>query len=115
MNNAMRSLSFDDVIDALADVQRRRILISLMAHNPQDVSSAESDDSATGTDAAAETDAVDRLVSMHHVHLPKLDDYGIVDWDQETDEVVKGPNFEEIRPLLELLQDHEDELPDEWL
>ena len=27
----------------------------------------------------------------------------------------KEPNFEEIRPLLEVLVAHEDNLPDEWL
>jgi hypothetical protein len=26
-----------------------------------------------------------------------------------------GPNFEEIRPLLELLAVHDDELPGDWL
>jgi len=29
--------------------------------------------------------------------------------------VIKGPNFDEIKPLLELLENHEDELPTDWL
>jgi len=34
-----------------------------------------------------------------------LDDYGFVTWDEETNEVSKGPRFEDIRPLLELVDD----------
>ena len=57
----------------------------------------------------------ERLIGMKHVHLPKLESYGFITWDQTTSEVSKGPNFGEIRPLLEMLAAHEDELPDGWL
>ncbi|WP_436927670.1 hypothetical protein [Halosimplex amylolyticum] len=52
---------------------------------------------------------------MQHVHLPKLADYRFIEWNQGTHEVTKGPKFDEIRPLLELLDDREDELPADWL
>jgi hypothetical protein len=52
---------------------------------------------------------------MRHVHLPKLVEYGFVVWDEDEHEVEKGPNFDEIRPVLELLNDHAEELPDGWL
>jgi predicted transcriptional regulator len=97
------------MVDALADVQRRKLLIALLEHNPQD------DSAVVIADSESESDAVERLVSMQHVHLPKLADYGFIEWDEDTHEVMKGPNFDEIRPLLELLDDHEDELPDDWL
>ncbi|MBV0923961.1 hypothetical protein KTS45_07065 [Halomicroarcula limicola] len=51
---------------------------------------------------------------MHHVHLPKLADHGFIEWDRESDEIRRGPNFDRARPLLELLVAHEDELPAEW-
>lgn len=104
-----QTISFDDMVDALADVQRRKLLIALLEHNPQD------DSAVVIADSESESDAVERLVSMQHVHLPKLTDYGFIEWDEDTHEVMKGPNFDEIRPLLELLDDHEDELPDDWL
>jgi predicted transcriptional regulator len=104
-----QTISFDDMVDALADVQRRKLLIALLEHNPQD------DSPVVIADSESESDAVERLVSMQHVHLPKLADYGFIEWDEDTHEVMKGPNFDEIRPLLELLDDHEDELPDDWL
>lgn len=98
-------ITFDDMMDVLADVQRRKLLIALLKNNPPVVIAG----------SEAEDDDAKRLVAMDHVHLPKLADYGVIDWDRESNEVHKGPNFDEIRPLLELLDDHEDELPDDWL
>lgn len=48
-------------------------------------------------------------------HLPKLESAGFVVWGPQDHSVRKGPRFEEIEPLLELLQNHADELPDDWL
>ena len=97
------------MMDALADVQRRQLLVALLEHNPQD------DTPAVVADFESKTGALERLVSMHHVHLPKLDEYGFINWNEDTHEVTKGAKFDDFRPLLELLEDHEDELPPDWL
>lgn len=100
---------FDDLLDALANIQRRKLLVALLSHNPQDDESVVID-----ADESADEELT-RLIQMTNVHLPKLEDYGFITWHRETNEVSKGPKFEEIRPLLELLQNHEDELPSGWL
>jgi len=105
MRQHRKSQPTDDALDALGDVQRR-LLVAPLDHNPQD----DAPIAAAGDDA----DAVERLVTMRHVHLPKLADYGYVDWDRETDDVTRGPNFDEIQPPLELLDDNENELPSAW-
>jgi hypothetical protein len=97
------------MLDAVGDIQRRKLLVALLTHNPQDDESV-----AIVADESADEELT-RLVEMQHVHLPKLEDYGFITWNRDTNEVSKGPNFEEIRPLLELLRDHENELPDGWL
>lgn len=107
MTGTDQGLLFDEMLDALADPQRRRLLSALTEHNPQD-------DAPVVVDSGEEGDAVERLVTMNHVHLPKLVDYGLIEWDEDADEVSKGPNFDEIRPLIELLSDHDDELPADW-
>jgi hypothetical protein len=107
MESPQESVSFDDVLDALGHIQRRKLLVALLDHNPQDESPA--------VIADEDTEALDNLISMKHVHLPKLEMYGFIDWDQEHNEVNKGPNFHEIKPLLELVQGHEDELPADWV
>jgi hypothetical protein len=104
-----QSILFDDMMDALADVHRRKLLIALVDRNPQD------DLPVVVADSDSEGDAVERLIAMQHVHLPKLEEYGLIEWNRETHEVTKGSKFEEIEPLLELLEDHEDELPPGWL
>jgi hypothetical protein len=109
MDNVERTILFDDMLDALADVQRRKLLVALIEHNPQD------DAPVVIAGSESESDAVERLLLMKHVHLPKLADYGLIEWNEDTHEVLKGPNFDEVRPLLELLDAHEDELPANWL
>lgn len=101
--------SFDDILAALAHVQRRKLLVALLDHNPQD------DTPVFIADDKSDLDPIERLVEMRHNHLPKLADYGFIEWDKDVNEVSKGPNFDEIKPILELLVAHEDELPPDWL
>jgi len=99
----------DELLDALAHIQRRTLLCALLEHNPQDDEPVEINANESASEELA------HLVEMRHVHLPKLEAYGFITWNSDTNEVSKGPNFDEIRPLLELLSDHEDDLPDGWL
>ncbi|WP_415379679.1 ArsR family transcriptional regulator [Halosimplex sp. TS25] len=109
MKSSSRQILFDEMVDALADVQRRTLLVALLEHNPQ------ADRPVVVGDGGTEAIEVKQLIQMKHVHLPKLAEYGFIDWDEDAHEVAKGPNFDEIRPLLELLDDHADELPADWL
>lgn len=115
----------DSAFDSLADAHRRRLLVDLLDHNPQHVpqlsgASRELADADTAlleaqlTGAREIPDADDRDLRLHCVHVPKLVEHGFVEWDQDDCDVTKGPRFDEIRPLLELLDDHRDELPGEW-
>lgn len=37
---------------------------------------------------------------------------GFIEWDRDSGELSKGPNWEEIAPLLRLIHEHREELPD---
>lgn len=91
----------DIIFGALEDEHRRELLLDLLESNPQTV--------ATQIPAGGETAqaAVDQelQIAMYHTHLPKLEDQGFVRWDKDTGKVVKGPQFEEIRPLLECVRE----------
>jgi hypothetical protein len=101
----------DTALDALANKYRRRVLVALLEHNPQ-----QDDDPQVPDDVSVESDELDRLlIQMRHSHLPKLAESGFIEWDQETNRIRKGPQFDDIRPLLELMQAHADELPEDWL
>ncbi|WP_158057919.1 transcriptional regulator [Halorussus halophilus] len=84
--------------EALAHEQRRTLLLALLESNPQDAGF----ESPTGHSVL--TDAEQReQIEMFHIHLPKLEDHGYIEWNEETDQIVKGPQFDEIRPLLECI------------
>lgn len=100
--------SLDTTFDALADRSRRRLLVSLSERDPQNT-----EDALVPVDIS-DGDVSELKIEMRHHHLPKLEEVGFIEWDRNTNEVWKGPRFDEIRPLLELLSDHADELPDDW-
>ncbi|MFA9425542.1 transcriptional regulator [Natronorubrum sp. A-ect3] len=55
------------------------------------------------------------LAEVKHAHLPKLADHDVIDWNPECNRVTRGSNFEEVEPLLELLDTNRERLPDGWV
>ena len=100
----------DELFDALSNVHRRRLLVALLEHNPQK-------DEITVSEDVHEGEKVLEILQaeFYHSHFPQLEEAGFIRWKQDSHEVVKGPRFDEIQPLLELMRDHADELPDDWL
>ncbi|MFC4439494.1 MULTISPECIES: DUF7344 domain-containing protein [Natrialbaceae] len=93
--------SLDAILDVLTDGDRRRLLVALLERNSQDRPSLQLPD-----DIALEEEQLESLdVRMHHVHLPKLEEAGLIEWDRATNEVQRGPQFEEVRPLLAPIRD----------
>jgi len=54
------------------------------------------------------------LLEMHHNHLPKLVEASFVDWNRGENVLRRGPRFDEIAPLIELIIEHREELPAGW-
>lgn len=103
------SSRLDRMFDVLSHPYRRRVLMLVGEHNPRD------EDEFVVEDITTEDDDLELLTTeLYHVHLPKLADAGYIDWDEDTHTIRRGPNFEEIAPLLRLMDDHQDELPTGW-
>lgn len=100
---------YDDAFDALANEHRRKLLVALLDENRR---------FGTGTVPRGETGGVERELGvraeLYHNHLPKLAERGYITWDEEAGEIERGPNWEEIEPLLELFCEHEAEFPGEF-
>ena len=106
-----QAVSLDTTFDILANEYRRRVLVAMLEHNPQD-----GDDPQIPADITIENEDLETLrMHMRHKHLPKLEDAELIEWDRDTNTIRTGPRFDDIRPLLELMQNHADELPDGWL
>lgn len=104
-----REVTLDDVFSALSNTPRRRVLSTLADRDPRNTAEFQSAELAIHDE---EREAA--RVMLHHTHLPKLERAGFIDWDRGSDTITRGPNFEDIHPVIRLLHDHRDELPDEW-
>ena len=95
----------DQVLDQLSTRHRRLVLLSLKHGGP----TTETNVMIRGTDDEGAGE-----IQLLHSHLPKLEDAGYIKWDRDAGEISKGPRFDDIEPLLELIENHADELPPDW-
>lgn len=110
----------DELFDALAAEQRRRLLVDLLDGTPRRVPAlseaerelADADErllqrcladslELAGTDGEA--------LRNHYLHLPKLEGYDFLEWDRDAETVTTGARYEDARPILELLADAREE------
>lgn len=112
MSQTTNSASLDAMFDMLSNTHRRRILLAVADHNPRN------EDELTQDGVAPDKTDDQRLeqlkIGLHHTHLPKLAEKGYIEWNPDTQTIRRGPNFDDIAPLLKLMDDHDDELPDDW-
>lgn len=110
----------DDLFAALADAWRRELLVSLLddAFYLVPSLSGASREMAGASDTflreylsgSLEISGVDeQLLRTRLVHLPVLEGYGFVDWQRDVGVVTRGPQYDEIVPLLAFLDDYRSE------
>lgn len=101
--------ALDRAFEILSHPYRRRILMLLSEVNPRD------EDEITPEKIATEDDELEPLTTeLYHLHLPKLEEASYVAWDRDTHTIRRGSRFDEIAPLIKLMHDHQDELPEGW-
>lgn len=109
-NSPMLPRRFDRALEAISHPDRRLVLVGLVEANPQreDFTPVAWADLTLGMTPS-------QLIGVSHTHLPKLEDFGYVTWDRDAHAVHAGPQFDDVRILVQLLNDNADELPDGWL
>lgn len=105
----------EDVVSQIFDVlrhpSRRRILLTVYRHDEPGAASF------TPADFLPQAADRERFQSeLRHTHLPKLADSGYIDWDRTQELIEPGPQFEELRPFLDLVEKFENQSShtDEW-
>lgn len=96
-------------LGTLSHRPQRQLLVALSHHNPQDDTPIDSDDIEFADEE------LEILLDYQHYHLPELESKSFIDYDRENHVITKGPNFDEIEPLIHLIEKHPDEFPDDWL
>lgn len=92
------SLSADVAFNILTDGDRRAVLTHLLWRD-------ESTKLGELTTCVGSSDTDTAAASLHHLHLPKLDEAGLVDYDHEQRTVSARQSIYELEPLLEWAAD----------
>lgn len=101
MEGSPETLGVDKLYDTLSN-ERRRACLQYLAENEGAVGV---DDLATSIAEDAATDDLESVkqstyISLIQSHLPKLDDYGVVEYDADTKTVLPGPAFGQVYGCL---------------
>jgi DNA-binding transcriptional ArsR family regulator len=91
----------DHAFKAMADPERRQLLVALSDHYPLSDQAFDYAEYAH-VDPASEAGKNTHL-RMLHVHLPLLKAAEFIDWHKDAQEISKGPNFAVIRPLIQVI------------
>ncbi|WP_433634806.1 DUF7344 domain-containing protein [Halomicrococcus sp. NG-SE-24] len=100
------------MFDTLRSSSRRQILLAVADQNSR--GKDEFTKESLVPDERDDDKCEEWDTQLHHVHLPKLADKGYLEWNPNTETVRRGPNFDEIAHLLKAMDNHADELPDDW-
>ena len=108
MSNTETQISTEKALELLAKQQRQQIL-RRMADTPGETpvdrlrsGLPEGDSSRQDGDGAAQQQGIE----LHHVHLPKLQEADVIEYDTDHGVVRRGPEFRELLGLLETIDDH---------
>lgn len=107
---ADEQLTPDDAFRLLAD-HRRRFAVSVLREHETPMALADLADEvsvkefgSTITGIPAE-DVKHVYMSLYHSHVPKLEDYGVVRYRQESDTVTTTPKIDGLAPYLDVAAD----------
>lgn len=93
----------DQILDALSHRYRRLTLLLLK----RDAATTVADVRHRGDEKIGE-------IELIHNHLPRLETGEYIEWDRETGEISRGPCFDEIEPLLDVVERNAEDLPQHW-
>lgn len=105
-------LSLDSIYGILSESRRRYVLYYFLDNDHANIESIALQITAweqdVTIDAVSEAAKQRVMTSLVHQHLPKLADYGIVEYDARAGDIVVTTRFSEIRDAVEIAKASED-------
>lgn len=106
----------DGILSLLSESRRRQALYCLLSNRTLNIDSIavqiaawENNESIASVSEQAEESI---KIALHHNHLPKLVEAGIVEYDGRSGDIIPGERFDEIESTVEQLREDEDEADD---
>ncbi|MDS0473529.1 hypothetical protein [Natrinema sp. 1APR25-10V2] len=110
------SITEFDTVLRLCQEQHRRIILATLAHEKRSVTVTDltktilKHNHHTPPAEVPEEEAKQIRLALHHVHLPKLADHSLVNYDQEQQLVEPTPQFDQLEPQLSTIIDADPDL-----
>lgn len=101
-------MTFDTTVELCGDVSRRIILAALAAEQRSLTVNTLREAILTYTRHSPVIDASEEIrtetrVSLHHVHIPKLESAGVIEYDSERQLVEPTEQFNQLQPYLSVI------------
>jgi len=98
----------DDTFEILSDEYRRGMLYSLNDMDDQAVTYEDLIDEMVDEGYLPEHERERFMVQMEHAHLPKMEDYGFIDYDRRSS-MIRPSTDEGLEEVLETVAQFEDQ------
>ena len=106
MSNFEQSMSTETALELLINQQRRQI-IRRMADTPDGTTVEQLAQHLRGTDSPHGGEPGEpQDIEIHHVHLPKLDEANVIEYDTDHGTVDRGGELPDVLSLLEVIESH---------
>ncbi|WP_233563503.1 hypothetical protein [Haloarcula sp. Atlit-7R] len=111
MSNSEQRIATETALELLTNQQRRQIL-RRVADTPDGTTVDQLTQHLRGADSLqpdGNGSVEHRGIELHHIHLPKLQEANVVEYDTDQGTVHRGREFQDVLSLLEVIEDHRED------
>ena len=112
MSNSEQRMTTETALDLLTNQQRQQIL-RRVADTPDGTTVDQLTQHLRGADSlqpGGNSSVEHRGIELHHVHLPKLQDANVIEYDTSQGTVHQGREFQQVLALLKAIDNHRENI-----
>ena len=111
MSNSEQRIATETALELLTNQQRQQIL-RRVADTPDGTTVDQLTQHLRGSDSLQSDGngpVQHRGIELHHIHLPKLQEASVIEYDPDQGTVRRGQEFLDVHSLLETIDDHRED------